>query len=215
MDGWYPVPHVHFDWEGDRDLCAAIAYRLPAHVRLPGHVDEQVIGSDPEGPGGITSRTDAPLVLGECVQDGSDAEGREDVRRYLEAELAPDCPGRLVVLRPKVGLAAHDHGDELVGRGEELVFDADSVLRILIPGNATCAFEVPERSAAPRIEQCLDGGVGVLRRVMDLRHVVHRGDAVIELGKPTEQLADVDVLRPVHGREPEKNVFEIGTASAR
>ena len=49
--------------------------------------------------------------------------------------------------------------------------------------------------------QRLDGGVRVLRRVMDLRNVVHRRDAVVELAKSAEQLVDVDVLRPVDGRE--------------
>src|SRR5262245_66447605 len=32
---------------------------------------------------------------------------------------------------------------------------------------------------------------------MDLRDVVHRGDAGVELRKPAEQLADVDILRSV------------------
>jgi hypothetical protein len=39
---------------------------------------------------------------------------------------------------------------------------------------------------------------------------VHRGDAVVELGEPTEQLVDVDVLRPVYGSECEQDEFEIG-----
>jgi len=36
---------------------------------------------------------------------------------------------------------------------------------------------------------------------MDLRDVVHRRNAVVELGESTKQLVDVDVLRPIHGGE--------------
>ena len=50
---------------------------------------------------------------------------------------------------------------------------------------------------------------------MDLRDVVHRGDAVIELGETAEQLVDVDVLRPVDGRELQQNEFEVGRAPTR
>ena len=49
---------------------------------------------------------------------------------------------------------------------------------------------------------------------MDLRHVVHRRDAVVELAQASEQLVDVDVLRPVHGRELQEDVFEVGRAAA-
>ena len=44
---------------------------------------------------------------------------------------------------------------------------------------------------------------------MDLGDVVDGGDAAVELGQAAEDLADVHVLRPVHGREFEQNVFEI------
>ena len=57
-------------------------------------------------------------------------------------------------------------------------------LRILVAGDAAGALEIAEGGAAPGIEQRLDGGVGVLRRVMDLRDVVHRRDAVVELASP-------------------------------
>ena len=63
----------------------------------------------------------------------------------------------------KVDLAAHDHGDELVGRGEPLLLDANRVVRVLVAGNATRALEIAEGGAAPRIHDALDGGVGVLR----------------------------------------------------
>ena len=62
---------------------------LPAQVGHPGHVDEQVVGSDPD------VVVDAARALGELVQDRADAERREDVRRDLEIELAPDRPGLL------------------------------------------------------------------------------------------------------------------------
>src|SRR5256884_4323519 len=111
---------------------------------------------------------------------------REDVRRNLETELAPDLPRLCVGQFAQVDLAAHDHVDELIIRGEPLLFDAGRVTRILVAGNATGALEIAERGAAARIEQGLDRGVGVRRRVMDLRDIVHRRDAVIELRQSAE-----------------------------
>src|SRR5437762_4975298 len=55
----------------------------------------------------------------------------------------------------------------------------------------------------------------MLRRMMNLRDVVHRGDAVIKLAERAEQLVDVDVLRTVHRSELVENEFEIGGAAAR
>src|SRR5205807_3737213 len=66
----------------------------------------------------------APLALGEQVQGRANAERRQDVCRNLEAELAPDLPSLLV--GGKVDLATHDHGDELVARGEPLFLDTRS-----------------------------------------------------------------------------------------
>ena len=128
-------------------------------------------------------------------------------------ELASDLPGLLVAR--KVDLAAHDHGDELVARGEPLLLDADRVVRILVAGNASRALEIAEGGAAARIHDALDRGVGVLGRVMDLRDVVHRRDAVVELAERAEQLVDVHVLRPVHGGERQENVLEVGDVPAR
>jgi hypothetical protein len=119
---------------------------------------------------------------------------------------------------PQVHLASHDHVDELLVRREPLLLDAEGVLRILVSGYPTGALEVAERGPAARVEQGLDGGVRVLGRVMDLRDVVHRRDSVVELGQAAEQLVDVHVLRPVHGRELLENEFEIrriGTRGAR
>ena len=52
-------------------------------------------------------------------------------------------------------------------------------------------------------------------RVMDLRDVVHRRDARVELAQPAEQLVDVDVLRPVHRGELQQDVLEVSRAAAR
>ena len=104
-----------------------------------------------------------PVPCGEIVQDRADPERREDVRRNLETELAPDLPGLRVGRFPQVDLAAHDHVDELVARGEPLLLDAERILRILVAGDATRALEIAEGGAAPGIEEGLDGGVGVLR----------------------------------------------------
>ena len=84
----------------------------------------------------------------------------------------------------------------------------------LLPGGAG-ALEIAEGGAAARIEQRLDGGVGMLGRVVDLRDVVHGCDAVVELAEPGEQLVDVHVLWPENGSESEKNVFVVGRGSGR
>ena len=57
----------------------------------------------------------AALAHGELVQDRTYPERREDVRRDLQTELAPDRPGLVVDRVAEIDLAAHDHGDELVG----------------------------------------------------------------------------------------------------
>jgi hypothetical protein len=79
------------------------------------------------------------------------------VRGNLQTELAPDYPSLLVVW--KVDLAAHDHRDELVGRGEPLFLDADRVGRILVAGNAARALEIAEGRTAAGIDEALDRGV--------------------------------------------------------
>src|SRR6266581_4164118 len=104
------------------------------------------------------------------------------MRRNLEPELAPDVPGLLVAR--KVDLAAHDHADELVARAKPLLLHADRDLRIrIVRVGRESARERVEGGAALRIEERLDRGGGVVGRVMDLRDVVYRGDAVIELAQ--------------------------------
>ena len=70
-------------------------------------------------------------------------------------------------------------------------------LRILVAGNVAGAFEIPEHAAAAGIDQSPHGGIGVLRRVMDLRNVVDGGNTVVELREAADQFAGVDILRPV------------------
>ena len=54
----------------------------------------------------------------------------------------------------------------------------------------------------------------MLRRVVDLRDVVHRRHAGVELAERAEQLVDVDVLRPVLRREGQQDELEVGGAAA-
>ena len=174
------------------ETCAPTSFTLfQADVRHAGHVDEQVVGSDPM----LWSLP--PVPRGEVVEDRADAERRQDVRRDLEAELAADRPGLAVGRLPEIDLAAHDHVDEFVARREPARLMRVASVGYWFPGNAAGAFEIAEHGAAAGIDQRLDGGIGVLRRVMDLRNVVDGRDAVVELREPAEQFADVDVLRPV------------------
>src|SRR5262249_42875269 len=146
-------------------------------------------------------------------------ERRENVRRNLQTELAPDRPGLRVDRRPKVDLAPHDHSDELVGRGEVLLFDADRILRVCIVGwvaaRGARALEVAEGGTTSRVEERLDGGVGVLWCVVDLRDIMDCCDAVVELAQPSEQLVDVDILRSKNGSEGEQNVLVISCGPGR
>ena len=92
-----------------------------------------------------------------------------------------------------------------------MLFDAERILGICVFGAVgPGTLEIAERRTTPRIEQGLDSGVGVLGRVVNLRDVVHRRDAIVELAQRTEQFVDVYVLGPVHGGELQKNVLVIG-----
>ena len=104
-----------------------VFHRLPAEIRHPGHVDEQVVGSEPDIVAGATG------AGGEVVQDRTHAERRKDVRRDLQPELAPDRPCLGVGRFAKVDLAAHDHGGELVARGEPALLDAERVVGYWLP----------------------------------------------------------------------------------
>src|SRR5215469_16468042 len=107
-------------------------------------MDEQIVGPDPD------VAIDAPLAHGELVQDRTYPERREDVRRNLQTELAPNRPGLRVGRGPEVDLTAHDHRDELLGRGEVLLFDAEGILGIGVIGAVVSrAFEISEGGAAP------------------------------------------------------------------
>jgi hypothetical protein len=162
----------------------------------------------------------ASPTLGKLIKDRRDAEGREDVRRDLQVELAPDRPGLRVGRCPQIDLAAHDHVDELVRGREPLPLDPKRILRIgmakRVDGDALAgALEIAERRPPPCIKQRLDRRIGVLRCVVDLRDVMDRRYAIVELGEPSEQFIDVHVLRTVHRGKFEQNVLVIGPASAR
>src|SRR5437016_5782232 len=106
--------------------------------------------------------------------------------RDRNADIAPDRPCLSVGRLSDIDLAAHYHGDELVGRAEIRLVEAVGVLGIRVTGGGRnytlpSALEIAEGGTTPGIEQRLHGGVRMFRRVMDLRHVVHCGDAVVEL----------------------------------
>ncbi len=50
---------------------------------------------------------------------------------------------------------------------------------------------------------------------MDLRDVVHRCDTAVDLAQASEQLVDVDVLRPVHGSEFAEDELEVVDRTVR
>src|SRR4030095_6278108 len=120
---------------------------------------------------------------------------------------------------PETHTAAHDNVHKRIAGGEVLVLDASRVDWILISRNAGAeiagALEITKGRAAARVEQRLYRSILVLRRVMDLRDVEHRGDAVVELAQPSEQLVDIHILRPVYRSELVQDVFVISDGPAR
>ncbi len=141
------MAHVHFDRHRERHAGASILDLLPAHVRHPSHVNEQVVGTE------LVGRS-------QRVERRTQAEAADDVRGDRNLQLASDGPGGFETR--DVELAAHDHRQQLVARGEVLLLDAARVGWIFIAGNSTGALEVAEDAAAPRVGQALNRGVGVL-----------------------------------------------------
>ena len=73
--------------------------------------------------------------------------------------------------------------------------------RILPVAGRGLRIAVGEHRAHAGFLQALDAGVGVLRRVLDVRPVQHRGHADIDAAQRAEQVGDVGVLRNVVGAE--------------
>ena len=107
-----------------------------------------------------------------------------------------------------------------VARGEPLVVDASRVRRIYVARNECReCWHLRSRKSRTRTRRPVSISAWMAAseccgRVMDLRDVVHRRDAVVELREAPEQLVDVDVLRPVHRGELQQDEFEVSRASA-
>jgi len=190
---------------GERDAGAGVLHHLPGEIGHPRHVDEQVVGTEPDG----------AFTFADGVELRGHAEAADDVRGDGDIELAPEIPGSCVEARGlKVDLAAHEHGHELVARREVLLLDAACVVRIRRTRRRSLqigprALEITEDDPSLGVGAAFDRSVGVPGRVVDLRDVVRRRDARVELAERAEQLADVDVLRPVHRGERAQDVLEI------
>ena len=184
LDRRRPVPHLHFDRHGERDMRAGVGRRLPRHIAHARHMDEKAVRA--EFPG-----------FRQFVEGRLHAESADDMQGDRQAELAADFP-RLLIAR-QIDLAAHEHADELVGRREVLLADAPGVagiFRLLAP-----ALEIAEHGAPAGRAEPLDRGVGMFGRVMDLADVHDRGHAGVDLRDAGEQLVDVDVLRAIAQRQ--------------
>ena len=167
-------------------------------VRHARHVDEEVVGADPDVAVRRRFQRRARRKSAGC-RTATGYAPRSAGRAGVRSSMTDRC-----VAGPRYTSPPMIMCDELVARREPLVLDARRVVRVLVAGASTeipRALEITERGAAPGIEERLDRGVRVLRRVMDLRDVVHGRDAVVELAQATEQLVDVHVLRPVHRGE--------------
>ena len=145
------------------------------------------------------------LFLDQIGERLGHAEAADDMRRDRDAKLASDGLG--FVIARQIDLAAHDHGDKLVVGRKILLLDAPRVRRII--GFFATAFEISERGAATRIHDPLDGRVGMRRRMVDLRDVVHRRHARIELAERAEMFIDIDVARAVDIGELAEDMAEI------
>ena len=174
------MPHVHFDRHGEGDMRAGVGGGLPADVAHAGHMDEEAVRAELSG---ARQRVEGRLHS-ECA---------DDMQGDRQVQLAADFP-RVLVAR-QIDLAAHEHAEQLVGRGKVLLADAlgvAGIFRLLAP-----ALEIAERRAAAGGAEPLDRRVGMFRRMMDLADVHHRGHAGVDLRDAAEELVDVDVLRPI------------------
>ena len=95
----------------------------------------------------------AARAFARTIHDRADAEWREDVRRDLETELAPDRPGLLRGRVTEIDFAAHDHVVSWSLEENQLLLDAERVGRILVAGNGAGTLEVAERGTAPGIDK--------------------------------------------------------------
>jgi hypothetical protein len=106
----------------------------------------------------------------------------QHVRGDRHVELAADPPRPLVAR--EIDLAAHHHGEELVGGREMLRLHPVRVFRIAAILAVT--LEIAQHGAAAGLGERRNGGIGVLGRVVDLRDVEHRRDAGVELAQRAE-----------------------------
>jgi hypothetical protein len=146
---------------------------------------------------------DEKAILAELSGGRERVEGRlhseraDDMQSNRQVQLAPDSP-RLLVAR-QIDLAAHEHAEQLIGRGKVLLADAlgvAGIFRLLAP-----ALEIAEHRAPAGCAEARDRGVGMFGRMMDLADVHHRGHAGVDLREAGEKLVDVDVLRAITHRK--------------
>ena len=186
------MPHVHFDRHRERDMHSRVGGRLPANLAHAGHMDEKAVRSEFSG-------------FRQFVEGRLHSESADDMQSDRQAQFAADFP-RLLIAR-QVDLAAHEHGEQLIGRSKVLLADAlgvAGIFRLLAP-----ALEIAEHRAPPGCAEPLDRGVGMFGRMMDLADVHDRRHAGVDLRDAREKLVDVDVLRTIAHRQFLQNGFVI------
>ena len=145
-DRRHSVAHGHLDGHRNRNVRAFVGDRLPGAVGHRGHVDENV------------ARTDH-VLFDQAGELRRDAEIPEHVRRDRQVEIAADLPGNVV--SGPINLAAHHHGQELVGRGKILGADAFGVLRV--SGLVAMPLEIAQDGTAAGIREPADRRIRVRR----------------------------------------------------
>ena len=122
----------------------------------------------------------------------------------------PDLACGLERLEDHVGRArgpGHIERHQLVFRREVLLAQARDIVGVLVARRVSplagrgLRTAVGEHRAHARVGKPLDGRVGVLGRVVDVRPVEHAGDARVDRAEGAEEVARIGILRRVDGAE--------------
>ena len=187
------MPHQRLDIAGDRDRAAGVLDQLPLGVVERAAVDVGRIRLQRlRGMELFEQR-----IAAELADADVDGDGRADVARRLE--LREQRLGRTA--------GRQEQRRQLIVAGEILLAQPRDIARIFgrrdlpDPAGFVLPGAVGEDRPDARIHQPLDAGVGVLRRILDVRPVEHAGHAGVDGAERAEQVRRVDVVRRHLGAE--------------
>ena len=198
LDRRVAVPHQHLDIAGDRDGPAGVLDQLPLGVVQGTAMDIGGVGFERV----LRVELFQQAAAAELADAGMNADAGADVAGSLER--VEDQLGR-------AGRGRHVQRQKLIVAGEILLAQTCNVARELVslhfPESAVLVLRVAigEHGSDTGIRQRLDDRVRVLRGVVDVRPVQHRGDAGVDGAERAEQVGGIDIIgrhlraeRPLH-----------------